>query len=163
MGTMTSFKMADEISRNLAPLPVITINFKIYFHSHALIVIQAPTINTPLTYTLPFVWIPYITVLAIMVFSWKWKGKPLSTKLAWLKLDSTTKSICILRLLCCLCPIRWDLHTGWSVIVAFTKGNWKFKVMVMAKVTSYGYIWGIVFNWYIRFSLRGNQPIFAVI
>ena len=83
MGTMTSFKLADEISRNLTALPVITIDFKIYFHSHALIITQAPTINTPLTYTLPFVWIPYITVLAIMVFSWKWKGKPSSTKLAW--------------------------------------------------------------------------------
>ena len=38
---------------------------------------------------------------------------------------------------------------------------WKFKVKVMAKVKSYGPIWGLNFNWYVCILFRANRTIFG--
>ena len=50
-------------------------------------------------------------------------------------------------------------HVWWKVKVTFDLQNSKVKVMV--KVKPIGHIWGLRFNRYVCFSLRGNHTIFG--
>ena len=57
--------------------------------------------------------------------------------------------------------ISWQSDHFWLRYSKFHIWPWKFKVKVMAKVTSNGHIWGLTFNWYICFSFHGNWTIFG--
>ena len=63
--------------------------------------------------------------------------------------DLEFKSICFLF-------VSWQSDHFWLRYSKFHILPWKFKV----KVKYDGYIWGLVFNRYVRFSFHGNQTIF---
>ena len=49
----------------------------------------------------------------------------------------------------------------WQRYSKFHIWPWKLKVKVMAKVKSYGHIWGLKFNRYVCFLFHGNRTIFG--
>ena len=58
-------------------------------------------------------------------------------------------------------PYTWPSNHFWLRYSKFHSWPWKFKVKVMAKVKPDGDIWGLKFNLYVCFSLRGNRTIFG--
>ena len=61
----------------------------------------------------------------------------------------------------CLLFVSWQSDHFWLRYSKFHIWPWKFKVKVMAKVKSDGHIWGLEFNWCVRFLFRGNRTTFG--
>ena len=71
----------------------------------------------------------------------------------WWPLRSSVHSICVLFIL-------WQSNHIWLRYSKFQIWPWKFIVKVMAKVKSYGHIWGLKFNRHVFLSCN-NRIIFG--
>ena len=72
----------------------------------------------------------------------------------WRSLRPSVHAICLLLIL-------WQSNHLWLSYSKFQIWPWKFIVKVMAKVKSYGHIWGSEFNQCVCFLFRGNRTIFG--
>ena len=71
----------------------------------------------------------------------------------WLSLRPSIHSLCLLF-------IVWQSNHLRLRYSEFYIWPWKFIVKVMAKVKSFGHIWGLEFNQYVCFLFHGNRNIF---